>query len=263
MKCKYCGSNLGIEDEFCPYCGKVNKKAAKYLAEKNKYLNEYEQTKTEVKKKSISAGRMGRLIVIGLMLVAILFMKISISRNSDFDYREKKNESDIAKEVNRNKDNISLALQEMEKNREYMALESYMLNYRLRGSNEYDDYFRVFTAVIDYRVICEDIMNILDGYDGYGGKTKKDWCDDTAIYISGWNSYVEGGFWGDSPDSPMHSGEHGAFLSDIKKDTQDIVQVYFDLTDEQASSMWKMEKEALSDMLYENCRNLYPEEGSK
>ena len=85
MKCKYCGSNLGIEDEFCPYCGKVNKKAAKYLAEKNKYLNEYEQTKTEVKKKSISAGRMGRLIVIGLMLVAILFMKISISRNSDFD----------------------------------------------------------------------------------------------------------------------------------------------------------------------------------
>ena len=261
MKCKYCGSNLGIEDEYCPYCGKLNEEAAGHHAELKSYTDEFEQTKTEVKKKSISAGRLGRLIVIGLMLAAILYMRISISRNSDVEYREHKKEERIASEVNKNRDTITETLKDLEKNREYMALENYMLNYRLRSDNTYDDYSRVFTAVINYRVICEDIINILDGYDGYEGKTKKNWCDDAAIYINNWNSYVEGGFWGDSPTSPMHAGEHGAFLSDIKKETQDIVQVYFNLTDEQVSSMWKMETEDISKMLYENCCILYPEEG--
>ena len=262
MKCKYCGSNLGIEDEVCPYCGKLNEEAAGHQAVMETYREEFEKTKTEVKKKSISAGRLGRLIVIGLMLVVILFMGISIRRNSDVEYLIKKEEEQIAREVEKNRDSITAKLQEMEKNREYIALDKYNLRYRLRSNDYYEDYFRVFTATIDYTVICEDIMNILSDYDGYHEKTNKDWCYDIAIYISHWRSYVEGEAWFDSPDSPMYSGEHGAFISDAKKDAQDIVQVYFNLTDEQASSMWDMEEEELGKMLYENCRELYPEGGN-
>ena len=258
MKCRYCGSNLGIEDEVCPYCGKVNDQAAGHQAVIKEYREEYEKTKTDVKKRSVSAGRIGRLIVIGLMLTAIVIMLISISSNSDVDAREKKREKKIAREVERNADKVTAALREMEKNREYLALSYYMMNYRLRSEERYSDYSRVFTAVINYRVIYEDILNILDGFDGYGEKTSRDWCYDAAIYISDWNKYVEGGFWSDQADSPMHTGEHGAFLSDIKKDTQDMVQVYFNLTDDQAASMWNMDREALGEMLYENCIELYP-----
>ena len=262
MKCRYCGSNLGLEDAVCPYCGKVNKKAAKYLAEKNKYLNEFEKTKTDVKEKSKTAGRIGRLAVIGVMLILILVMKFSVSRYSDVEYRINKREDIIASEVNKNRDSIAETVKEMEKNREYVALSCYILNYRLRSNEQYDDYFRVFTAAISYRTIYEDIISIVTGFEGYDNKTTKDWCYDAAIYISDWNSYVAGGFWNDSPDSPMHAGEHGAFLADAKKDAQDMVQVYFNLTDEQAESMWTMDKEALGELLYESCKELYPKEAA-
>ncbi|MCR5002193.1 MAG: zinc ribbon domain-containing protein [Lachnospiraceae bacterium] len=259
MKCQYCGSNLGIEDEVCPYCGKVNDQAAGHQAVMKEYRDEYEKTKTEVKKESISAGRKGKLIVIGLMLAAIILMRISISINSDVSNRESKKENKIAREVSRNRKKVTARLQEMEKNRDYLALSYYMQNYRLRSDNEYSDYTRVFTAVISYRTIYEDILNIIDGFDGYQDKTARDHCHDIAIYISDWNNYVRGQFWSDNPDSAMHKGEHGAFLADIRQETQDMVQVYFDLTDEQATSMWDMDRDSLGDLLYENCSRLYPE----
>ena len=260
MKCKYCGSNLGLEDATCPYCGKVNKKAAGYLAEKNKYLNEFENTQTDVKEKSQIAGRVGRLAVIGFMLVAVLWMKLSAQRLSDAEYRINKRQDKIAAAVSKNKDSIAETVREMEKNREYVALSNYTLKYRLKGEEQFHDYFRVFTAADSYNVIFEDIINIVTGFEGYENRTTKDWCYNVAIYISDWNSYVAGEFWNDSPDSPMHAGEHGAFLTDAKKDVQDMVQVYFNLTDEQATSMWTMDKEALGEMLFESCKEIYPKE---
>ena len=262
MKCQYCGSNLGIEDKVCPYCGKINESAAFHQAEMEEVRDEYEKTKDEVKVKSKTAGRKGRLIVIAVMVTIILFLRISISINSDVEMRERKKNAKIAKEVAKYEDDIDSTLEELEKNRDYLGLSNFMLNYRLRSEAKYSDYSRVFTAVIDYNAIYDDILNILDGFDGYEEKTDKDRCYDIAIYVSDWNKYVGGEFWNDSATSPMHSGEHGAFIADAKKDTQDLVQVYFELTDEQASSMWNMDRDTLGEMLYEKCKVLYPEEGS-
>ncbi len=260
MKCQYCGSNLGIEDKVCPYCGKVNDQAAEHQAVIEEYRDEYEQTKSESKVKSKVAGRTGRLIVIAIMLVLIIAMRTSASVNSDVGERERKKENRIAKEVDKNRDVVSATLEELEKNRDYLGMDYYVLNYRLRSDDKYNDYSRVFTAAISYTAIYGDILNILDGFEGYEGETDKDRCYDAAIYISDWNKYVGGEFWNDSVNSSMHTGEHGAFLADIKKDTQDMVQVYFDLTDAQASSMWNMNREELGELLYSKCRDLYPED---
>ncbi len=260
MKCRYCGSNLGIEDKICPYCGKENEQAAGHQALMQEYRDEYEQTKTEAGVKSKEAGRKGRLIVIGLMIVVIILLRISISINSDVSNRERKKQSRIERQVSKNSKKIKKTVDEMEKNRDYLALSYYMLNYNLRSNEDYRDYSRVFTAVISYRAVYENILNILDGFDGYQEKTKKDFCYDAAIYITDWNTFVGGTFWDDSPTSPMHAGEHGAFISDIRKETQDMVQVYFDLSDSQASGMWDMNRESLGELLYSKCQDLYPEE---
>ena len=253
MKCRYCGSNLGFEDEYCPYCGKLNDQAAGHQAVLKEYRDEYESTKADVKVKSRTAGRIGRLIVIGLMLAVIAIMLISIRINSNFELLDQIAEERIVREVDDNLDVMKAKLDEMEKNRDYLALDYYTLNYRLRSDDRFSDYSRVFTAVISYKVVYDDILNILSGFEGYDEKSDKDWCYDAAIYISDWNSFVDGEFWADAADSPMHAGEHGAFLKDIKKDTQDMVQVYFDLTDEQASGMWEMDRDSLGEMLYKNC----------
>ncbi|MCR5421935.1 MAG: hypothetical protein K6E98_13130 [Lachnospiraceae bacterium] len=106
--------------------------------------------------------------------------------------------------------------------------------------------------LICYNTIYSDIINIVDGYDMYGEKTSKDRCNDIAIYISDWKSQVEGEFWNDSPYSSMHSGERGEFIADAKKEIQDMVQVYFQLMDEQALDMWSMEETQIGNMLREN-----------
>ncbi len=261
MKCEYCGSNLGIEDEYCPHCGRLNSQAAGHFAELKKTQDDFKQAKAEATENIRSGNRTARLVIIGIMVTVIIIMRIMTAKYSDVETRIDARENEIKREAYKNKNDIDVTLKELEKNREYLAMEYYVLNYRLRSNDAYDDYARVFTAAIDYRVIYDDILNILDGFEGYENETDKDRCYDMAIYISDWDKYVGGGFWSDSPTSPMHSGEHGAFIADAKTAVQDMVQVYFELTDEQASSMWKMDRDTLGEMLYEKCRVLYPKEG--
>ena len=45
MKCQYCGTNLGLEDEKCPHCGKINTFAAKYVEEIKEYKEDLNNTR--------------------------------------------------------------------------------------------------------------------------------------------------------------------------------------------------------------------------
>ncbi len=261
MKCKYCGYNIGLEDEYCPHCGKLNELAAAHIADMKHYEEDYKQTKESVITKSARFNsRTGRLMVIAILLMIIVILLGIAARYSDVETRINVKKQRTEKAVEKNRQDITATLKEMEEHREYLAMRYYVLNHQLRSDDTYNDYTRVFTAVINYGAIYDDILNIVDGYEGYEDTGKKQWCDDMAIYISNWNSYVGGEFWGDSPDSPMHSGEHGAFIADAKKETQDMVQVYFKLSDEQAKKMWTMDKDEVARMLYEKCEELYPEE---
>lgn len=254
MKCQYCGSNLGLENDVCPFCGRENPKAIKYVDNKKKYLNELDETKQKVKKQSKINARVGRLIFIVLMVAAIAVFYTIINQHADTEKRIANRQQKLEKTVEKNIDSIVLKVEELERNREYLGLSYYVLNYHLRTRNEFKDYSRVFTAADSYSQIFEDILNIETGFNSYGGMKKIDWCREIANAISHWNLYVEGEFWNDRPDSPMHTGEHGAFLSDIKPEVQDMVQVYFALDDEQADAMWTMDEESLTDLLYKQYK---------
>lgn len=263
MKCQYCGYNLGIEDELCPHCGKENSQAARHVADMKQFKEDYEETKDTVIKKSRKFNeRTSRVLALTIMLLIVAGLMLGARYYEDFDKRQERNAKKHAENIEKNREDMAKTLQEMEEHREYLAMYYYVLNHELSHNDYFDDYTRVFTAVTEYEVIYEDILNIVDGNDLYGQKTKKDWCEDIAIYIEHWNAYVEGEFWHDSPDSPMHAGEHGAFIADCKKDLQDMVQVYFELNDEQAEGMWTMSKEKVGEMLYDRCQDLYPEESA-
>lgn len=261
MKCKYCGYNISLEEEYCPHCGNKNEQAAKHIADMEQYKEDYEETKESVISKSTKINsRTARIAILALMVFIVAVMLIAIGNYRDFDKRYDNSRKQAAKKAEKYRGDISATLKEMEEHRDYSAMNYFVLNHQLRSNDDYNDYSRVFTAAISYNAIYNDILNIIDGFDGYEGKASKEWCDDIAIYISDWDSYVGGEFWSDSPDSPMHAGEHGAFLADAKKDAQDMVQVYFELTDKQASSMWNMSKEEIAAMLYNKCQDLYPED---
>ena len=259
MKCRYCGNNLGLEDELCPNCGKVNDKAQKYVSQIRDYREEYEETKEEVvKKKNRISSRSARIVVIAVMVLCVIVMLLMAKNYSDIDARWKRKEKRIEQEVEKNKNEIDSNLRQMEEQRDYLAIQYYMENYRLMSNEDYSEYSRVFTAVICYGTIHSDILNLVSGFKGYSMEPQdtKGWCDNIAIYIHDWNRYVGN----DMQDSNMYAGEHAAFLNDIKKDTQDMVQVYFELTNDQAANMWIMEKSEIANMLYDQCADLYPED---
>lgn len=263
MKCQYCGYNLGIEDEFCPHCGKENSQVAKHVADMKQFKEDYEETKDTVIKKSRKFNeRTSRALILAFMLLLVAGLVLATRYYADFDARQKRNEKKHAENIEKNKEDMAKTLGEMEAHREYLALYYYDINHELSHNEYFNDYTRVFTAAAEYEEIYSDIISIVDGNNDNGRKTKKDWCNDIALYINNWNAYAEGEFWHDAPDSPMHAGEHGAFIADCKKEIQDMVQVYFELTDEQAEGMWTMGEEKVGEMLYDKCKDLYPEENA-
>jgi len=260
MKCKYCGNNLGLEEEYCPHCGKPNEEAAKHIAGMKEYKEAYENVrKSVVKKNNRLNDRSARLVIIAVMVIIVAVLMILTKGYEDFETRQQKNDERIARELEKNRSTIDATLKEMESHRDYLAMDYYVLNYQLSHDSNYDSYVRVFSAATSYTVLYSDILGLVGDYDYFGERTNEDWCKDLAIYIASWNKYVEGEFWNDPPDSPMHAGEHGAFIADARKDIQDMIQVYFDLSDEQANAMWTMEEDDIAKMLYDKCKDIYPE----
>ena len=52
MKCPGCGANLGLEDQFCPYCGTANPHARQHQAEMQNFRHEFEKTRDRVEERA-------------------------------------------------------------------------------------------------------------------------------------------------------------------------------------------------------------------
>ena len=88
MKCKYCGYNIGLEDEYCPHCGKLNEQAATHIADMKHYEEDYEKTKESVVTKSAKFNaRTGRMAVIAVLLMIIVILLGVAARYSDVETR--------------------------------------------------------------------------------------------------------------------------------------------------------------------------------
>lgn len=48
MVCKYCGNQLSIEDETCPFCGQTNQAVKKHVREMRHFSRQFRQTKSVV-----------------------------------------------------------------------------------------------------------------------------------------------------------------------------------------------------------------------
>ena len=255
MKCRYCGNNIGLEDELCPFCGKENEEAAGHLAAMKNYKEDYDNTKSSVIRKSTKFNNItARIAIIAVMLLIIVIM-LFINRNySDFDIRLANDDERVHKEVEKRKSDIDATLKDMVEHRDYLAMEYFVINYQLRVENDFKEYNQVFDAAEVYESVYTKIMDIIDEKKYYDGNTQRDYCNKIAYAICGWNEFVER----KQLDS-VTKEEHLAFLADAKNDTQDMVQVYFKLTDEEAAEMWDMESYELANVLYERCEELYPE----
>ena len=48
VKCKYCGADLTMEDEVCPFCHNPNPYYVKHREDMHRYEQDYQETKSDV-----------------------------------------------------------------------------------------------------------------------------------------------------------------------------------------------------------------------
>ena len=75
MKCKYCGAEVGLEENFCSYCGKPNDQALRHTMDMASYHRRYAATEAAVVKKSKRYSQIVlRAVLILIILIATIVM---------------------------------------------------------------------------------------------------------------------------------------------------------------------------------------------
>lgn len=82
MKCKYCGGNLSLEDEQCPYCGKANDQARQHTEAMKHYRGEFEHTKKKVRFIVGEYTQITVRVVILAILIIFVVAGLIVKRNA-------------------------------------------------------------------------------------------------------------------------------------------------------------------------------------
>lgn len=73
MKCNYCGGNLSLETEVCPYCGRPNEQAQKHVRAMKSYRSAFERTKRGVEDSTQRyTGATIRVVMIAVLFIVII-----------------------------------------------------------------------------------------------------------------------------------------------------------------------------------------------
>lgn len=141
MKCPYCGAPLGLDDKFCPYCGQPNTLAQKHQADMEKYLREFQKTRSQVYRETSRFTRLTVPITILFILFLLNLAAYVVWANSweiGSSLLEKKLESQ--QEVHQAK------VEEFLTEENYMGLSGYYQANSLYYIDDFDQYQAVLQA---------------------------------------------------------------------------------------------------------------------
>lgn len=139
MKCPYCGAPLGLDDKFCPYCGQPNTLAKKHQADMEKYVQEFQKTRSQVYRETSRFTRLAVPITILFVLFVLNLAAYTVWAKSweiGSSLMEKKIESQL--------ENHQTAVDEFLAEGNYMGLSGYYQ----ANSLYYTDAFNKYQAVL-------------------------------------------------------------------------------------------------------------------
>lgn len=156
MRCEYCGGNISLEAEECPYCGAPNKHAQKHAKDMKTYHKAYESTRSGVEEATHKyTGVTVRVVIIAILIVVILVLLVLGAKAYDFrrmwiESRSEKN-----------------AVQYMEimdsylENEEFIAFTTFCdENYIDTYETVYEKYMPVERASRYYSYVYQEIMSV-------------------------------------------------------------------------------------------------------
>lgn len=75
MKCRYCGGEVGLEENFCPYCGRPNEQAQGHHRDMASFRRRYAETEASVVNK---AEHYSRIIPRVILILVLLFAAVGM-----------------------------------------------------------------------------------------------------------------------------------------------------------------------------------------
>lgn len=223
MKCKSCGSNLTIDDEICSFCGAANPFAAKHRQQMRHFTREFNKTKSDVLTKSKHQSKFFVKITLIAVLVALNLI-VWFAIGNFYDIESFFN----ARKINANYSAHKAIMDEYEENRQYMALAAYYDRNDLYDSSRFDEYRQVVNACNQYNSIYRNLIEIVMDTD-YDYMTKEDKVERISEDLEYLYKYAQKQTYS---DEEQYAPVHQECLNDLVNDTEDLLQAYFEISEE-------------------------------
>lgn len=120
MKCEFCGANIDIESEVCPFCGMKKSQFVKHRKDMNRYNRAFHETRSNVVEENQKfSSKAASITVISLLIVVILILLIGILQCHDI------HKAVQTAQIMRNADTYIAQLDEYETAGSYEAFSAY------------------------------------------------------------------------------------------------------------------------------------------
>lgn len=145
MKCPYCGSPLGLEDEFCSFCGQRNQFAKKHQADMKHFKKEFSKTQQQV---YVKTHRFATLTTSLIILFVLIILNIAgfIFFSSSWHIGSSMIKNDISKHADEHRETLEHLIQIGD----YPGMSSYFDTNSLFLSDEFDEYRAVVSVADNY-----------------------------------------------------------------------------------------------------------------
>lgn len=227
MKCPSCGSNLQIDNAFCPYCGAKNPVAQKHREDMKRYAEDYKKTKEEVigntRKFNKTTLRVTAIALTVAAIVGVIALTMFKDRLGMQMYR---------KHRNMNAPQYFEQVEQLVGEEDYLRLDALVTAKGIAyGNNKrMDEYTGVFRVTDHYAEVFTQLMYMLTDSSISDSEIDVLSTEINSFYRS-FKNYSDYG-----KDNEMVQ----KYLSDIKQDMSLLLKTYLKLSDETAAGLETM-----------------------
>ena len=153
IKCGFCGANIDISAEVCPYCGMKKSQFQTHREDMKKLQADYIKTKETAVKENVSFSKKAAYaVMLSFILVACLVVFIALTQNYQIHkaFAKRSNEKNAEKHIS--------ILKDLEENEEYELFTSYVLendlSYNIRDEKSVFYEYKALNRLADHYATC-------------------------------------------------------------------------------------------------------------
>ena len=226
VKCKNCGGEVGLEEQFCPYCGTPNEQAVRHYQDMADYQERYAETEAHVVGTAKRYAQIiPRMIAIVLLLIATVVMAL-ITENA-FAFPEQMRRHAAEKDP----EGTIAAMEGYLAKRDYMSFASYVEYNDIRTYNSpFETYSDIRWAAQYYQYVMLYMERLFLQQDREAWATRRA-SDDLQTLCQYLEMFFDADGRSERDSSPA---THQVHLDQMRDDVLDMMRVYLGIEGEEA-----------------------------